>query len=62
MNWGRYAEIFDYERESGRLVQTEAAQNEAAPNEAAAVEAAPAEAAPVQPPVEDQSSTPTPKA
>ncbi|HET9407084.1 MAG TPA: nitrate/sulfonate/bicarbonate ABC transporter ATP-binding protein [Candidatus Sulfotelmatobacter sp.] len=22
MNWGRYAEIFDYDRESGRLVQT----------------------------------------
>jgi NitT/TauT family transport system ATP-binding protein len=62
MNWGRYAEIFDYERESGRLVQTEAAQNEAAPNETAAVEAAPVEATPVQPPVEDQNSTPTPKA
>jgi len=24
MNWGRYAEIFDYDREKGRLVQTEA--------------------------------------
>jgi NitT/TauT family transport system ATP-binding protein len=23
MNWGRYAEIFDYDRESGRLVQPE---------------------------------------
>jgi NitT/TauT family transport system ATP-binding protein len=23
MNWGRYAEIFDYDRESGRLVQTD---------------------------------------
>jgi NitT/TauT family transport system ATP-binding protein len=23
MNWGRYAEIFDYDREKGRLVQTE---------------------------------------
>ncbi|HEY3973441.1 MAG TPA: nitrate/sulfonate/bicarbonate ABC transporter ATP-binding protein [Candidatus Sulfotelmatobacter sp.] len=23
MNWGRYAEIFDYDREQGRLVQTE---------------------------------------
>jgi len=23
MNWGRYAEIFDYDREHGRLVQTE---------------------------------------
>jgi NitT/TauT family transport system ATP-binding protein len=31
MNWGRYAEIFDYDRESGRLVLTEAAQAEAAP-------------------------------
>src|SRR5271167_2550263 len=29
MNWGRYAEIFDYDRESGRLVQTEVAQMEA---------------------------------
>ncbi len=27
MNWGRYAEIFDYNRESGRLVLTEAAQS-----------------------------------
>jgi NitT/TauT family transport system ATP-binding protein len=24
MNWGRYAEIFDYDRERGRLIQTEA--------------------------------------
>ncbi len=24
MNWGRYAEIFDYDREKGRLIQTEA--------------------------------------
>jgi hypothetical protein len=23
MNWGRYAEIFDYDREKGRLVQSE---------------------------------------
>jgi hypothetical protein len=23
VNWGRYAEIFDYDREEGRLVQTE---------------------------------------
>ena len=28
MNWGRYAEIFDYDRESGRLTQAEAAQSE----------------------------------
>jgi hypothetical protein len=30
MNWGRYAEIFDYDRESGRLTQTDAAANEIA--------------------------------
>jgi NitT/TauT family transport system ATP-binding protein len=35
MNWGRYAEIFDYDRESGRLVQTEVAQAEAVQTEAA---------------------------
>ncbi len=29
MNWGRYAEIFDYDRASGRLVQTEPPQAEA---------------------------------
>jgi hypothetical protein len=23
MNWGRYAEIFDYDRESGRLILTD---------------------------------------
>jgi NitT/TauT family transport system ATP-binding protein len=28
-NWGRYAEIFDYDRASGRLVQTEPPQAEA---------------------------------
>jgi NitT/TauT family transport system ATP-binding protein len=28
MNWGRYAEIFDYDRESGRLTQTEIAPAE----------------------------------
>jgi NitT/TauT family transport system ATP-binding protein len=26
MNWGRYAEIFDYDRAAGRIVQTEGAQ------------------------------------
>jgi NitT/TauT family transport system ATP-binding protein len=31
MNWGRYAEIFDYDRTTGRLVQTETAQTEPAP-------------------------------
>ena len=35
MNWGRYAEIFDYDRESGRLVQSEAAASEAARAETA---------------------------
>ena len=29
MNWGRYAEIFDYDREKGRLVQTEPAPTDA---------------------------------
>jgi len=33
-NWGRYAEIFDYDRESGRLVQTEPPQSEASQIEA----------------------------
>jgi NitT/TauT family transport system ATP-binding protein len=35
MNWGRYAEIFDYDREKGRLVQTEPPAHEpsAAPAE-----------------------------
>ncbi len=33
VNWGRYAEIFDYDREKGRLVQTETG-----PADAAAVE------------------------
>jgi NitT/TauT family transport system ATP-binding protein len=28
MNWGRYAEIFDYDRSGGRLIQTEATQTE----------------------------------
>lgn len=28
MNWGRYAEIFDYDRDSGRLAQSELAESE----------------------------------
>ncbi len=28
MNWGRYAEIFDYDRDSGRLLQTEIGETE----------------------------------
>jgi NitT/TauT family transport system ATP-binding protein len=47
MNWGRYAEIFDYDRESGRLIQTETPQSETAQTEQT---------------VENQNSTPTPKA
>ncbi len=31
MNWGRYAEIFDYDRESGRLLQSEPPSSSAAP-------------------------------
>jgi len=27
VNWGRYAEIFDYDRESGRLTQTESRED-----------------------------------
>ncbi len=42
MNWGRYAEIFDYDRAAGRLVE--------------------ADATPVEHAVENQNSTPTPKA
>ena len=45
-NWGRYAEIFDYDRASGRLTQTEAPQ----PEVVSAVQA-----------VEVPDSTPTPK-
>jgi len=30
MNWGRYAEIFDYDRESGRITQAEATPSEVA--------------------------------
>lgn len=30
VNWGRYAEIFDYDRDGGRLIQAEAAAPEAA--------------------------------
>ncbi|HVI09211.1 MAG TPA: nitrate/sulfonate/bicarbonate ABC transporter ATP-binding protein [Candidatus Binatia bacterium] len=31
MNWGRYAEIFDYDRENGRLTQAEAQMEASAP-------------------------------
>jgi NitT/TauT family transport system ATP-binding protein len=56
-NWGRYAEIFDYDRESGRLVLTEAAQSEAT-----SVAAVPMESTPAPHAVENQNSNPTPKA
>ena len=57
VNWGRYAEIFDYERERGRLVQTEAALAEAA-----STGAAPMESTAAPRPGEKQNSNPTPKA
>jgi NitT/TauT family transport system ATP-binding protein len=50
VNWGRYAEIFDYDRGTGRLVQTETAQTETAQTEAPAAA------------IENHDSTPTPKA
>ncbi len=60
-NWGRYAEIFDYDRESGRLVQTEAVQTEAPQTEAAPVEALQTEPTPPAPASESHDSTPAPK-
>lgn len=56
MNWGRYAEIFDYDRGSGKLVQTEVAQVEASPIEPPQTSAVPAAHA-----VEKHDSTPAPK-
>jgi hypothetical protein len=35
MNWGRYAEIFDYDRESGRLSLTEPSAEAQGDNSAA---------------------------
>jgi len=46
MNWGRYAEIFDYDRQRGQLAQTETA---------------PAESTAAPRPGEKQNSNPTPK-
>jgi len=46
MNWGRYAEIFDYDRQRGQLAQTETA---------------PAESTAASRPGEKQNSNPTPK-
>ncbi len=56
MNWGRYAEIFDYDRGSGKLVQTEVAKVEASPIEPPHSSAVPAAQA-----AEKHDSTPTPK-
>jgi NitT/TauT family transport system ATP-binding protein len=55
MNWGRYAEIFDYDRANGRLTQPETAEangssasnpSSAAPNSGAPGSATPSSAAP----------------
>jgi NitT/TauT family transport system ATP-binding protein len=46
VNWGRYAEIFDYDRESGRLSQAEVLHSETGP---------------VEPVTESRNSTPTSK-
>ena len=62
MNWGRYAEIFDYDRESGRLVQTETTQAEAAQSLVVPKpEAAQTETAPAAQTIGQHDSTPTPK-
>ena len=50
VNWGRYAEIFDYDREQGRLVQTEAPAPES-----------PVEPAPVTPAAKIPKETSAPK-
>jgi NitT/TauT family transport system ATP-binding protein len=50
-NWGRYAEIFDYDRDSGRLTQTETLQ----------LELLPAQTPPGEQPVENRNPTATPK-
>jgi NitT/TauT family transport system ATP-binding protein len=55
-NWGRYAEIFDYDRESGRLTQTETAQVETVQSEPA-----PAQTAVPAQTIENHDSAPTPK-
>jgi NitT/TauT family transport system ATP-binding protein len=60
-NWGRYAEIFDYDRDGGRLMQPEAAQTEAAQTEAAQMDPAQTEPAPSEHIVETNNSAPTPK-
>jgi NitT/TauT family transport system ATP-binding protein len=52
MNWGRYAEIFDYDRENGRLMQAEQVQTELVQTEPPAQAAAAAE---------NQNSATTPK-
>src|SRR5580693_1313006 len=61
-NWGRYAEIFDYDRESGRLVQTETPQTEPPQTDAVPMDALQTEPTPTARASENQDSTPTPKA
>ena len=60
MNWGRYAEIFDYDRDSGQLIQTEAAQAEAVQTEAVQI-AAQTDAQPAEHADQNHTPTPTPK-
>jgi NitT/TauT family transport system ATP-binding protein len=61
-NWGRYAEIFDYDRESGRLVQTETPQTEPPQTDAVPMDVLQTEPTPTARASENQDSTPTPKA
>jgi NitT/TauT family transport system ATP-binding protein len=56
VNWGRYAEIFDYDRESGRLTQAETSPNETMP-----AEFVPAQATLTQPAAEPASVTQAPE-
>jgi NitT/TauT family transport system ATP-binding protein len=51
MNWGRYAEIFDYDRESGKIVQAESVQ----------IESLKSEPIPNKPEAETRNSISTPK-
>jgi NitT/TauT family transport system ATP-binding protein len=60
-NWGRYAEIFDYDRESGRLAQSEPPQVEASQTGASQINPAPTDAVPAGDAVENRDSTSTSK-
>jgi NitT/TauT family transport system ATP-binding protein len=64
MNWGRYAEIFDYDRELGQLTLTEAGPGEGAelsPADLSPAELSPAESTPTDLAPDDQSSAVAPK-